>query len=150
MGEQIMEIGGTNSTATTRRKYSATSSSRVQKVSAYKSGANKAERFPTFIERTTVIAPGSYGITPACAKTELSAKFANRQKLFALSLKQQLPACAEFCFPSFAFDSVRAPSAALAASAAPQVTEFRRGRHPAGRQRRHHVSRAVRRAGSHG
>ncbi|MFS2123271.1 hypothetical protein [Pseudomonas sp. Pseusp97] len=159
MAAELMENGGTSRAARTSMKNSARRPESVSPVKLFKSdadsrGANKKlSRVAVVSSKVCYAGVSSY--SPVCNKTELFSESSACQTLFVSSLKQQLPATAEVYLQAFAISSELTPATfpkkARARAAAPRVTESRRERrHPAGRQRRHHPSRAPRRAGSQG
>lgn len=154
-----MENDGTSCAVLSSKKSSASPAGIVSQVKLRKFGANPLGANEKF--RRTLSLSSKFCYVPICRresgcnKYELIAEKEPRQTLFVSFLKQQLLSITEVHLQAFAIHSELTPATFpnkdRATAAAPRVTEFRRvRRHPAGRQRRHHESRAPRRAGSQG
>lgn len=159
MAAALMEFDGTSHAVKTSRKSNA---SRAESVSLVKRqeycvplrGAIEKFSPSAFVSSKVSYAPLSWR-SSRCNRPELSVELDPRQTLIVSTLKQQLRCRVEVALQVFATPSGPAPATfskqVRAPAAAPRVTESRRERrHPAGRQRRPHESRAPRRAGSQG
>ena len=155
MAAALMENRGFFCSRDRSQNRSASRAGSVSLVTPWKLGANPRGAMEKFSRTAAVSSKVCYADLSLCNKCELSTELAPRQTASVSIVKQQLPYTAEVLLPVFAMPSVLTPATfppkSRAMAAAPQVTEFRRAhRHPAGRQRRHHESRAPRRAGSQG
>ncbi|WP_447754838.1 hypothetical protein [Pseudomonas nicosulfuronedens] len=155
MAAGIMENDGTSRAVAKSKKSSASPLGSVSLVKLLEIDANRHGVNETFSWAASVSSKIYYSDFSRCNKTELSAELAPCQALFVSSLIQQLRPTPEVLLSASTINSELTPATfpnkVRAEAAAPRVTEFRRvRRHPAGRQRRHHESRAPHRAGSQG
>lgn len=159
MAAGIMENDGTSRAVETSKRSSASRPGSVSLVKLWKFGANPLGAIEKFSRTGAVSSKVCYAhfsmCHSGCNRYELQVELEPRQARPVSLLKQQLRHIAEALPQAFAIHSELVPATfpkkVRATAAAPQVTEFRRERrHPAGRQRRPHESRALRRAGSQG
>ena len=154
-----MEMDGTSRAVLSGKKSSVSQAKSVSPVKLRKCGAPPRSANKKFRRARALSSEFCYADLShcrfGCNNDELSAESEPYQTLVVSSLKQQLRASAEVFLqasaPHSELNPATLPRKGRATAAAPQVTESRRvRRHPAGRQGRHHESRAPRRAGSQG